>query len=223
MPLPVLYPFDSHRNRKGCFAIVCLGCADTRGKFLYFDPGWAGSTHDSRAYSESKIKEIMSSPDWPKQFFLIGDEAFANTDAIMTPWPGRGIGVAKDAFNYTLSRARTCIERAFGMLVRRWGILWRRLEVDYERWALVVRVCAKLHNLCVDDNVPAPYVPDTMGENREVYDPRPHLNDDVNNDDKLNHGGVRGQPGRRTAITERMEAVGLERPPSARVNSRAHA
>jgi hypothetical protein len=47
---------------------------------------------------------------------------------------------------------RQCIERAFGILVRRWGILWPNLECSYERWHLVLLVCAKLHNLCMDED-----------------------------------------------------------------------
>ena len=53
-----------------------------------------------------------------------------------------------------LSVMRQCIERAFGILVRRWGIFWRPLTVHFTRWRLVLRVCAKLHNLCVDRDVP---------------------------------------------------------------------
>jgi hypothetical protein len=48
---------------------------------------------------------------------------------------------------------RQCIERAFGLLTRRFGIFWRPLNCDYARWHVIIRVCAKLHNLCVDFNV----------------------------------------------------------------------
>ena len=36
-------------------------------------------------------------------------------------------GAKEDSFNFYLSRHRTCIERDFGLLVARWGILWRPL------------------------------------------------------------------------------------------------
>ena len=54
------------------------------------------------------------------------------------------------AFNNMLSSQRITIERAFGMLVRRWGILWKPLEYDMEKVTLIIQVCAKLHNRCVD-------------------------------------------------------------------------
>ena len=45
---------------------------------------------------------------------------------------------------------RQSIERAFGLLSSRWGIFWRPLQCDYGRWNVIARVCAKLHNVCID-------------------------------------------------------------------------
>jgi hypothetical protein len=48
---------------------------------------------------------------------------------------------------------RQCIERAFGILTRRWDIFWHALYVNFYRWTFVATVCAKLHNLCIDFKV----------------------------------------------------------------------
>jgi hypothetical protein len=48
-----------------------------------------------------------------------------------------------------LSSQRITIERAFGMLVRKFGILWRALRYDLATNILVVMTCAKLHNWCI--------------------------------------------------------------------------
>ena len=68
----------------------------------------------------------------------------------MTPWAGHGLSDEKDAFNYHLSAMRQCIERAFGILTRRWSIFQRPLWCSAKKWALVATVCAKLHNFCLD-------------------------------------------------------------------------
>jgi hypothetical protein len=85
------------------------------------------------------------------------------------------------AFNNVLSSQRITIERAFGILVRRWGILWRPIAYSLYRVARIARVCAMLHNICVDRWLlkhPRPYVndkrswpdvPDQIG----VEDPMP--------------------------------------------------
>jgi hypothetical protein len=54
------------------------------------------------------------------------------------------------AFNHILSSQRITIERAFGILVRRWGILWRPIAFSLCKVAKIVRVCAMVHNICVD-------------------------------------------------------------------------
>ena len=54
------------------------------------------------------------------------------------------------AYNNILSSQRITIERAFGILVRRWGILWRPIAFKMKKVSKIVRVCAMLHNVCVD-------------------------------------------------------------------------
>ena len=54
------------------------------------------------------------------------------------------------AFNNILSSERITIERAFGMFVRKWGILWRPLEYSVKDDILILMTCAKLHNFSID-------------------------------------------------------------------------
>jgi hypothetical protein len=86
----------------------------------------------------------------PPQYYAIVDEAVSSTENILSPFGGRNIGYWRDSFNYHLSSMRQTIERAFGLLTRRWGIFWRPLTCDHGRWHLIATVCAKLHNLCID-------------------------------------------------------------------------
>ena len=39
---------------------------------------------------------------------------------------------------------------AFGILVRRWGVLWRRQEGSLQRIKSIVMACLICHNLCID-------------------------------------------------------------------------
>jgi hypothetical protein len=43
------------------------------------------------------------------------------------------------------------VECAFGELVGRWGILWRKLRCPTNRVGRTFTVCCKLHNLCKPD------------------------------------------------------------------------
>jgi DDE superfamily endonuclease len=142
------------RNRKGTYGLLALGIADLNGRFLMFTCNHTGSTHDSLAWGSTYLKHYIDEGRLPSDFFLIGDEAFSCTNQMLSPYPGTGLLRFEDSFNYHLSKCRQCIERAFGMLVRRWGIFQRKLSCDYERWSKVAMVCAKLHNYCCDRRLP---------------------------------------------------------------------
>ena len=194
----------AYRNRKGCFGILCLGVADMRGRFLSFSCKWSGSTHDSYAWSTSSLR--MSIPNLPQGCYLIGDDAFANENRLVVPWAGRNLTPAQDSFNYYLSRCRQCIERAFGMLVRRWGVLWRRLSCNFTKWSLVVAVCAKLHNLCCERSIPL--LPRLLQDFQPGDEELVIVNDEV----------LEGQPAHATGVTRRditslLETQGIRRPP----------
>ena len=45
------------------------------------------------------------------------------------------------------------IQCAFGMLVRRWGVFWRPLEVAFDRRAPLVGAAMRLHNYCIDRRI----------------------------------------------------------------------
>ena len=45
------------------------------------------------------------------------------------------------------------VERAFGLLVGRWGLLWRPLKVKGRNRAVMLDAIVRLHNLCVDETV----------------------------------------------------------------------
>ncbi len=85
----------------------------------------------------------------PPTYFGVGDDAFVNSDTLLTPWSGRGLTMFQDSFNYHLSSMRQTIERAFGMFIRRWGVFNRPLTVALNKWGFLADVCARLHNFCI--------------------------------------------------------------------------
>jgi hypothetical protein len=87
-------------------------------------------------------------------YYLVGDEAYVNGIGMLTPVSGAAHGSAEDHFNYYQSLTRQPIERAFGMIERRWGILWRRLEIKLAHVPLVLLTLVLLHNICMDRAVP---------------------------------------------------------------------
>ncbi len=207
----------SWRCRKGGFALIVMAGSDVRGKFYMATANHSGSTNDCIVWECSALQAAIRDGLLDERFFIIGDEAFSNTQQVLSPWPGRGIGRWKDAFNYWLSHSRQSIERAFGMLVQRWGIFWRKFHFAFERWSTVILVCMKLHNLCVDRNVAVPprrfFEDESVRDSFVVYD-----NNDAMEDPLLR---ARARGDRRSNITEDLEREGRGRPVHATCNSRA--
>ena len=151
----------------------------------------------------------------PFKLCLVGDEAFTRTNQLLVPYSGRGLGVWKDSFNYHLSSMRQCIERSFAILIQRWGILWRDIRCAYSRWTLLITALAKLHNYCINENIPLTqhrfYEDMRDGDAPEIL-----LNEEENNE--ATHTFVANK---RTAFTRELEIKGVRRPNHAAMNSRA--
>jgi hypothetical protein len=113
-----------------------------------------GSSADSLAFRGTSLGQRLLNQLLPDRYFIVGDAAYTLSNNLLTPVPGvaSNMGVWADSHNFHLSQLRITIERSFGIVVRRWGILWRPLECRFDRMAHVAICCLRLHNLCVDDN-----------------------------------------------------------------------
>jgi len=202
----------SFRNRKGCFGIVVMAGCDSKTRFRMLSCNFCGSTNDCLAWELTHLYSQLMAGRLRKCYFAIGDEIFNCNEIMLTPYGGRNIGVWRDSFNYHLSRMRQCIERAFGILTRRWGIFWRPLQCDPSKWTLIIQVCAKLHNVCIDFNQSDDHI-ETMPEDFDLDDTAEVMMNLYNNENL----GVLDVPShnsseRRKKLTAWLESKGLRRP-----------
>ena len=68
-------------------------------------------------------QEPLPGDDRPIPYFIIRDNAFALNEWMMKPFAAAPLEQDEQVFNYRLSRARRCVENAFGILANRWGCL----------------------------------------------------------------------------------------------------
>ena len=98
---------------------------DAKTRFLSISMKMCSSTHDSTAYMASDLSEAIRSGKLASWAHIVLDEAYPNRSQELSPYRGRNLDIWQDSFNYHLSLHRQCVERAFGILIQRWGVFWR--------------------------------------------------------------------------------------------------
>lgn len=110
-------------DRKGHTALNVQAIADHRGKIIWWASDAPGSMHDAQAFSLSRLAPRLTALIGGR-FCLIGDDAYTSAPTMWTPVrPPPDPGTPEDDANYFQSLTRQPVERAFGMIERRWGVL----------------------------------------------------------------------------------------------------
>ena len=121
------------RNRKGFWALIAQGFCDCNCRFAVFDIRWPGATNDIVAYKMTALYHSATNGEFAGWAAMVLDEAYSSCGG-MHPTPfsiskmldatcnDRGV-YKMLSFIHILSCQRITIERAFGILVCRWGIL----------------------------------------------------------------------------------------------------
>ena len=149
-----------HCWRKEKYGLVMLAICDHRTKFRWLDISEPGRMSDYASWIKTELASQLDDVQLRAQILLaghtiIGDNAFVKKMYMAVPFPGTGIGISKDSYNFYLSQLRITIERAFGILVHRWGILRKPLNVHIGRVSALVTCLCRLHNFCIDAGLPA--------------------------------------------------------------------
>ena len=143
-------PMRYYVARKAEYALLCIAICNAKKQITYYDVSQAPTTHDSMAWSATKLGVRVKAGDLPAPYFINGDSAFSLSNSMITP---SGLSHL-DAFDFHQSSNRVCIECAFGILVRRWAILWKPLQMRFDRRAPLIGACIRLHNLCIEQGQP---------------------------------------------------------------------
>ncbi|XP_033611208.1 protein ALP1-like [Cryptotermes secundus] len=148
------------------------GVSDPEYKFITIDVGAKGSQNDGGTFAASSLcaslesKNFNMPPDCELPTsseklpnVLIADEAYPLKPYLLKPYARKNLTPAKTAFNYRLSRARRCIECAFGILYAKWRILGKDIETSVPNAIAIIKCTCVLHNVIRDKD----------GENDPVY------------------------------------------------------
>ncbi|KAL0296218.1 UNVERIFIED_CONTAM: hypothetical protein Sradi_6673900 [Sesamum radiatum] len=145
-----------YRTRKGHIAVNVLGVCNPNIQFIYVMSGWEGSAADSRV-----LRDAIHRPHGlrvPSGNYYICDNGYTNADGFLIPYRSvryhlnewdRGQGgpqSPRELFNVNHSADRNVIERAFGLLKVRWGILRSQSFYPINTLNKIILACCLLHN-----------------------------------------------------------------------------
>jgi hypothetical protein len=147
-------------NYKHTFSIILLALVDAHNRFIFIDLGAEGRCSDGGMFRDSHLNEAMTrntlgipkprpleKRDEPIPFFAVADDAFPLKCNIMKPYPHRNLGKEKRIFNYRLSRARRCVENAFGTMASRFRVFLSAINLHPTKVDSIVLASCALHNL----------------------------------------------------------------------------
>ncbi|XP_012853246.1 PREDICTED: uncharacterized protein LOC105972811 isoform X1 [Erythranthe guttata] len=145
-----------YRNRKGNVSVNVLAVCDVNLNFVYLLTGWEGSAADSRI-----LRDAVTRPNGlsvPIGHYYLVDNGYTNGPGFLAPYRGTryhlidfGVGTNtpqdfREYFNLKHSKARNAIERAFGILKSRWGILRSASYYPIKIQNRIIMACCLLHN-----------------------------------------------------------------------------
>ncbi|KMT08219.1 hypothetical protein BVRB_6g142370 [Beta vulgaris subsp. vulgaris] len=150
-----------YRDRKGDITTNVLATCDPSLRFNYVLPGWEGSASDPRI-----LGDALRRPNGlkvPKNKYLLVDLGYSNAQGFLAPYKGtryhlnlwRGTTPTnyKELFNLRHSSARNTIERAFGLLKKRWAILRKSSFYEKQTQVRIINACFVLHNFVREENM----------------------------------------------------------------------
>lgn len=179
-------PFKSgteYYNYKRFFSIILMAVVDASYRFISIDVGGKGAEGDSGIFSRTELGKMIKSDDpelylppnaivGPDRlpYFFIADDAFPLMKRIMKPYtPKRRQTLTEEEaiFNYRLSRARRCVENAFGILVSKWACTGKTFHSKPQNVQIIVAACCLLHNFMINQQSES-YIPTRYRDSQDT-------------------------------------------------------
>ena len=146
-------------NYKDFHSIVVQAVCSADLIFTVIDVGEYGRNSDGAVFKNSLFGQAFQAdslhlpnrkqlPNSVKclPYVFLGDEAYPLRKHLMKPYSSRNLDNPKRVFNQRMSRARKSVERAFGIVTRKFEIFQRPIRFSVDRAVLVTKTAFLLHN-----------------------------------------------------------------------------
>jgi len=150
-------------NYKQFFSILLKDVIDSESRFIFIDIGAYGKQSDGGTFSASTLYHFLERCEstLPKSasfrgsgtempFVILGDEVCPLKTYLMKPFARKDLSCEEHVFNCRLSRARRCVECAFGILTAKWQLLNKAIATEVNKVEITVMCICLLHNIFID-------------------------------------------------------------------------
>ncbi|KAK2403074.1 hypothetical protein QL285_052545 [Trifolium repens] len=145
-----------YRGRKGIPTFNVMASCDFDMCFTFISVGWEGSAHDTRVFLHAINTPTLNFPKPPQGRYYLVDKGYPDKEGYLVPYPKVRYHLsqfenelptnAQEAFNRLHSSLRSCIERSFGVLKKRWKILGQMPQFSVQTQIDVIMATFALHN-----------------------------------------------------------------------------
>lgn len=197
-----------------CYGVNVQAACDARCRFTYLSCRSPGGTGDSRAFHGTALNAFLQ--EIPRGYYVVGDAAYSLSATLLVPYTGADKrNKQNDIFNFHLSQLRIKIEQAFGLLVNKWRVFKKALEINLKRIPALIECSMRLHNFCIEERNAEWQVPDLPDD--LVVDHTPQYQeycDSLEEEGQTGHAGGRNNVRSkvREAIRKQLAASGRDRP-----------
>ena len=134
-----------HRIIISLMRFFCQAFCDSKCRFVLASAKMVASSYDNTAYCATQLsKDNIKGSLLDKKYHVVLDEAYPCTNQEMSPYKGQKLTREQDVFKFFLSKNRQVIERAFCILIQRWGVFWRPMRVGMKNRNTIVNcMCMK--------------------------------------------------------------------------------
>ena len=143
--------FSGHYQTYG---VNVQASCDHNCRFGFIGVAGPGVMGDREALNQVSIGKMMEK--LRGVYCVIGDCAYTPTEHLVPIFRGENARIpCNDNFNYYASQCRIRIEMAFGLMVKKWGILSSPLKCKLQNIKRLIVAIARLHNFCIDERLEA--------------------------------------------------------------------
>ncbi|XP_039303333.1 putative nuclease HARBI1 [Solenopsis invicta] len=189
---------EAYVNHHGNHSLNVQAIVDPDLKILNINARYPGARNDAYIWNSSPIRNVMEYfyNHGERRTYLIGDAGYPLEPWLITPLPHYPQQSRQFHYNEKLCKARSIVERFFGVLKETWRCLSYQRVLMYapEIAGQIVNACAVLHNMCLHYRIPF----DIENLQNEYAEP-----DEINNDEaEIQDGNPRRAP---RAIAQRIQ------------------